>query len=285
MLLTLGQEAVANADKMTKLQEQGIILLLQYGPKAIVALLVLFIGYLLAGWASALILGACNKARLDLTLGKFLARMGKWVILLVTGLSIIGVFGIPTASFAVILGAAGLAIGLAFQGTLSNFAAGMMLLIFRPYKVGDVVSVAGQVGKIDEIELFTTVMDTPDNRRIIIPNGSIFGSVIENITHHNTRRVDVNVGVSYSADIDKTRQVLTAAAKSIEGVLETPDMQIMLKDLGASSVDWVIRVWAKTSDYWTVREALVRAAKLHLDEANISIPFPQMDIHLNKVGE
>jgi small conductance mechanosensitive channel len=260
-------------------------LILAYGIPAITVLLILFIGFMLAGWASTTTLNACNKAKLDLTLGKFIARSAKWGVMLITVLFILSKFQIETASFAVVLGAAGLAIGLAFQGTLSNFASGIMLLIFRPYKVGDVISVAGQVGKIDELELFTTTMDTPDNRRIIVPNSSIFGSVIENITHHSTRRVDVNVGVSYSADIDQTREVLVAAAKSIEGVLELPAMQIMLKDLGASSVDWVVRVWANTSDYWTVREALVRAIKMHLDEANISIPFPQMDVHLDKVGE
>lgn len=283
MLLTLGQDAPANPDTVTLIKENAWYLLGEYGLPAVTALLILFIGYLLAGWLSVSTLKACDKAKIDLTLGKFIARTVKWIVLLITGLFILGKLGIETASFAVVLGAAGLAIGLAFQGTLSNFASGMMLLIFRPYKVGDVINVAGQTGKIDEIELFTTVMDTPDNRRIIIPNSSIFGSVIENITHHKTRRVDVVVGVSYSADIDKTREVLTAAARSVENVLQEPASAIVLTGLGSSSVDWVVRVWANTADYWAVKEALTRAVKIHLDEAGISIPFPQMDIHIDKV--
>ena len=285
MLLTLGQETAADSSLMTQIQDRGLVLFETYGLPAISALLILFIGFLAAGWASNIVLGSCNKAKLDLTIGKFLARMAKWCVLLIAGIFVLGKFGIETASFAVILGAAGLAIGLAFSGTLSNFASGIMLLIFRPYKVGDVVSAAGQTGKIDELELFTTTMDTPDNRRIIIPNTAIFGSVIEIITHHSTRRVDVVVGVEYSADIDKTREILTAAAKSIDNVLQEPASAIVLTGLGASSVDWVVRVWANTSDYWAVKEALTRAVKMHLDDANIGIPFPQMDIHLDKVGE
>ena len=285
MLYVLAQEAVEESSLVTQIQGRGLELFQAYGVPAISALLILFVGYLLSGWAANIVLGSCNKAKLDLTIGKFFSRMAKWGVLLLTGIFVLGKFGIETASFAVILGAAGLAIGLAFSGTLSNFASGIMLLIFRPYKVGDVVNVAGQTGKIDELELFTTTMDTPDNRRIIIPNTAIFGAVIENITHHSTRRVDVNVGASYDADIDKTREVLTAAAKSVEGVLDTPDIQILLKELGGSSVDWVVRVWCNTADYWTIREAVIRAIKMHLDEANIGIPYPQMDVHLDKVGE
>lgn len=285
MLLTLGQQTAENSDLMTQIQDRSLELIQTYGVPAVTVLLILFIGFLVAGWAATSTLGACNKAKLDLTIGKFLARMVKWIVLLITGLFVLSKFGVQTASFAVVLGSAGLAVGLAFQGTLSNFASGIMLLIFRPYKVGDVINAAGQIGKVDEIELFTTILDTPDNRRIIVPNGALFGSVIENITHHSTRRVDVSVGVSYSADIDKTRQVLTAAAKSIENTLEEPAMVIMLTGLGASSVDWVVRVWSNTSDYWTVKEHLTRAIKMHLDEADISIPFPQMDVHLDKVGE
>ncbi|MAX24424.1 MAG: mechanosensitive ion channel protein [Phycisphaeraceae bacterium] len=289
MLLTLGQEAATQAttesgsNLMQQIQENGLLLFTQYGIPAITALLILFIGFLIAGWLSGSTLKACNKTKLDLTLSKFIARMVKWLVLLLTGIFILGKFGINTASFAVVLGAAGLAIGLAFQGTLSNFAAGIMLLVFRPYKVGDVVTVSGTTGKVDEVELFTTTLDTPDNRRFIIPNSAIFGSTIENITFHPRRRVDVAVGVSYSADIDKTRQVLIAAANSIEKTLDDPEKVIMLTGLGASSVDWVVRVWANTSDFWGVKEDLTRAIKMHLDEAGISIPFPQMDIHLDKI--
>jgi small conductance mechanosensitive channel len=289
MLLTLGQEAAtqttteSGSGLMQQIQENGFWLFTHYGIPAITALLILFVGFLVAGWLSVSTLKACQKTKLDLTLSKFIARMVKWLILLLTGIFILGKFGINTASFAVVIGAAGLAVGLAFQGTLSNFAAGIMLLVFRPYKVGDVVTVSGTTGKVDEVELFTTTLDTPDNRRFIIPNSSIFGSTIENITFHPKRRVDVVVGVSYSADIDKTREVLTAAANAIDKTLDDPEKVIMLTGLGASSVDWVVRVWANTGDFWAVKEDLTRAIKMHLDQAGISIPFPQMDIHLNKL--
>ncbi|MEZ6192315.1 MAG: mechanosensitive ion channel family protein [Phycisphaerales bacterium] len=135
------------------------------------------------------------------------------------------------------------------------------------------------------MELFTTAIDTFDNRRIIVPNGAIYGSTIENITHHGKRRVDVNVGVSYSADIDKTREVLNAAALSVEGILSDPAHAVVLGDLGASSVNWTVRVWCNTADFWPIKEKATRAVKKHLDEAGIGIPFPQMDVHLFKSGE
>ncbi|MBI1369550.1 MAG: mechanosensitive ion channel [Planctomycetes bacterium] len=248
---------------------------------AVTALLIAFIGYLAAGWANRMVYASCQRARIDETLAKFFSRMARWAVLLVTGLFVLGKFGIETASFAVVLGAAGLAIGLAFQGTLSNFAAGIMLLIFRPFKVGDVVNVNGQLGKVNEIELFTTSLDTPDNRRIIMPNSAIFGNTIENITHHPHRRADVAVGVDYSADIDKTREVLNAAAASVPGRLDEPAPAVILLDLGASSINWSVRVWAPAADFMTVKEAATRAVKMHLDEAGIGIPFPQMDVHLD----
>jgi len=174
---------------------------------------------------------------------------------------------------------------MALSGTLGHFASGVMLLIFRPFKVGDVINAAGVIGKVYEIELFTTALDTPDNRRIIVPNGSIYGATIENISHHPTRRVDVAVGVDYSADIDKTREVLDAAARSVEGILSDPPHAIVLGDLGDSAVNWTVRVWCNSADYWGIKEQLTRAVKQHLDQAGIGIPFPQMDVHLDKVNE
>jgi small conductance mechanosensitive channel len=183
--------------------------------------------------------------------------------------------------FAAVIGASALAVGLAFQGSLSNFAAGVMLLVFRPFKVGDVVNVAGQTGKIDEIGLFTTTMDTADNRRLILPNGSVFGAVIENISYHDTRRLDVAVGSEYPADLDRTREVLLRAARSLPTVLADPEPAAVLLELGDSSINWSVRVWVNAADYWPTRDALTRAVKLALDEAGIGIPFPQMDVHLD----
>jgi small conductance mechanosensitive channel len=174
-----------------------------------------------------------------------------------------------------------LAIGLAFQGTLSNFAAGAMLLVFRPYKVGDVVNVTGFLGTVDEIELFTTTLDTFDNRRIIVPNSSIFGAVIENVTYHRQRRVDVDIGVSYVADIDHTRQVLFEAVRTVSDVLSKPEPAVVLAGLGNSSVDWCVRVWCPTEKYSDVKQALIRAVKIHLDEAGIVIPYPHMELFVH----
>ncbi|WP_432797986.1 mechanosensitive ion channel family protein [Poriferisphaera sp. WC338] len=251
--------------------------------QVVLVLLLLFVGYLVAAWAGRAVSGSMRKAKLDETLTRFFGKMTRWAILILVVLAILGKFGISTASFAAVIAAAGLAVGLAFQGTLSNFAAGVMLLVFRPFKVGDVVSVGGTTGKVFEIELFTTTLDTPDNRRFIVPNSSVFGATIENITYHDTRRVDVAVGTDYSADLSKVREVLKTVAEGVEGRLESEDVIIYLVELGGSSIDWSVRVWAKTDDYWAVREALTRDVKNALDAAGIGIPFPQLDVHMDRV--
>jgi small conductance mechanosensitive channel len=186
------------------------------------------------------------KAQIDETLTRFVGHLVRWLVILLAVLACLGVFGVQTTSFAAVIGAAGLAVGLAFQGTLSNFAAGVMLLVFRPFSVGDVVNAAGVLGKVQAIELFTVAIDTFDNRRIIIPNSSVFGSTIENVSYHPIRRADVDVGTDYTADIDQTRELLLAAAKSVEGGLEDPAPDVFLAGLGASSVDWSVTGFATT---------------------------------------
>jgi small conductance mechanosensitive channel len=252
-----------------------------YGLKVVGVLVVLFVAWIIAGWIARISVRGMAKAQLDETLTRFFGKLIKWLILLLAILGCIGAFGINTTSFAAVIGAAGLAVGLAFQGTLANFSAGVMLLVFRPFKVDDVVNVAGQTGKVIGIELFTVTLDTFDNRRIIIPNSAVFGTTIENITHHPIRRADVDVGVDYSADIDRVREILTQAAKSVEGGLEDPEPGIVLLSLGASSVDWSVRVWAKNEDFGAVKQGTTRAVKKALDEAGIGIPYPQMDVHLD----
>lgn len=257
--------------------------LLDLGLNVASALAIIILAIIIAGWAKRATSKALDRANIDPTLGKFFSNVARYVILIIAGVSVLGQFGVNVASIAAILAAAGFAVGLALQGSLQNFAAGVMLLIFRPFGVGDVVDTAGEKGKIFEISLFTTQMDTPDNRRIIIPNGEIFGSTIENVTFHDTRRVDVSVGTDYPASLDETREVLVAAAESVEGRLEDKDIVVYLDSLGDSCINWSVRVWAKTSDYWDVRERLTQAVKDHLDEAEIGIPYPQMDIHMDKL--
>ena len=160
-----------------------------------------------------------------------------------------------------------------------------MLLVFRPFKVGDVINAAGITAKVDEIDLFTTTFDTPDNRRIIVPNSAIAGGIIENISHHEDRRVDVPVGVDYSANLQRTRDALTAAAESQKEFLVDGDgrgYQIVLGDLGDSAVNWTVRFWTKADDYWSVKEQLTAAVKEHLEAANIGIPFPKLDVHVHQ---
>jgi small conductance mechanosensitive channel len=257
-------------------------LLVKSGGRMAVALIVLIAGWILAGWVGGIARKALARARIDETLSKFLSKTARWAIILLVVLACLSVFGVETTSVAAVIGSAGIAVGLAFQGTLSNFAAGIMLLMFRPFHVGDVITVAGQTGKVDEIELFTTTLDTFDNRRFIIPNGQVFGAMIENITYHPRRRADVDVGVAYSADIDRTREVLTQAARNVPGGLLEPEPAVILLGLGESAVNWSVRVWAKAGEFADVRQATIRAVKVALDEAGIGIPFPQMDVHVVK---
>lgn len=258
------------------------VLLWQSAGQPVVLAIVLIISVMiLAGWIRRMTTKACRKADVEETLARFLGNMIRYLVLFAGGIAILGTLGIETTSFAAVLAAAGFAIGMALSGMLGNVAAGVMLLLFRPFKVGDVVSAGGTTGKIIEIGLFTTTFDTPDNRRIIVPNNSIFGGTIENVSHHATRRVSVDVGTDYSADIDKTREVLMAAAKACTDVLVDPEPGVTLGGLGGSSIDWTVKVWVNSDDYWAVRDQLTRDVKYALDNANIGIPYPQMDVHID----
>lgn len=256
-----------------------------YGLRAAFVLVLMILAWTVSGWASSMVGRAMRRVKFDETLSKFLAKLVRWAILLMAGLSCLSYFGVQTTSFAAVIGAAGLAIGLAFQGTLSNFAAGAMLLIFRPYKVGDVVNIAGSLGKVFEIELFTTSIDTFDNRRFIIPNSEIFGAVIENITYHPKRRADISVGTEYSADLDETREVLEAAVRNVPEVLTDPEPAVVLLELSGSSINWSVRGWAVNDDFAAAKQGIIRSVKKSLDAAGIGIPFPQMDVHLETAGE
>ena len=229
--------------------------------------------------------GKIVSEKVDLTLGKFLAKAVRNVLMIIVAMAVLGYFGIDVTAFAAVLAAAGFAVGMALQGTLSNFAAGVMLLIFRPFKVDEYIRVAGTEGKVEEIDLFTTRLNALDNRHLIIPNGEIFGSLLENYTRNETRRVDVNVGAAYEADLDETRRALEKAVQMVQmqGLALHENGQVYLDQLGGSSVDWQLRVWCKPQDFFDVREQLTEAAKRSLDAAGISIPFPQMDV--NVVGK
>lgn len=252
-----------------------------WGIKIVGVLLALFVANLISRWGQRALTRSLGRREFDLTLTRFFASLIRYVIVGGAVLGCLGVFGIETASFAAAIAAVGLAIGLALQGTLSNFAAGVMLLVFRPFKVGDLINVAGQLGIVSELQLFTTNLDTLDNRALVVPNSAVFGAVIENFTQHDTRRVDVDVGIVYDADIVECRKVLDTVPANVAGALQDPEPQIFLKALGGSSVDWQVRVWCKTDEYWDVYQDTIRATKAALDEARLGIPFPQTDVHLD----
>ncbi len=254
--------------------------LADYGVRVIGVLIALWLSFKLSGWLGSNITNTLRARKFDATLSIFFGSLTRWLVLVSAILACLSLFGIETTSFAAILGAAGLAVGLAFQGTLSNFSAGVLLLVFRPFKVGDFINAGGQSGTVVEIGLFVTALDTPDNRRIIVPNSAISAGTIENISHNSVRRVEVAVGIDYTADLAQTRSVLEAAALSVEGRHPERGHQVAITGLGASSVDWVVRVWCASSDFWPVNERTIVAVKTHLDAAGIGIPYPQMDVHL-----
>jgi small conductance mechanosensitive channel len=260
--------------------------LLEMAAAASFLLAILFVSYVIASYIGRMIGGVVTK-KVDVTLGKFLTKAVRNVILIVVAMIALKKYaGVDFTMFAAVLAAAGFAIGMALQGTLGNFAAGIMLLMFRPFKVDDYIEVADVQGTVEEIDLFTTRLNTLDNRHVIIPNGEIFGSKLENYTRNPVRRVDVNVGAAYSADLDLTRTALTQAVNQVvaemtqDGKIGSPMPEVYLKELGASSVDWQLRVWCHPGEYWGIREKLTAAAKNELDAANIGIPFPQMDVHV-----
>ncbi|NND95927.1 MAG: mechanosensitive ion channel family protein [Pirellulaceae bacterium] len=261
--------------------EAMISLVTEFVVPVAIAAAVIFVGYIVAGYAGRTIGGFISK-RVDETLGRFAGKVTKTMISLFVLLGVLSYYGFDVTSFAAILAAVGFAIGMALAGTIGNFAAGIMLLIFRPFKVGDYVVMAGTEGIVEAIDLFTTDLDTLDNRRLIVPNGEIFGATIENVTHNKLRRVDVNVGCDYEADLDDTRAALETAIRDIPKAVSEPPPEAYLMDLGDSAVNWQVRVWCRPVDYWAVRQDLTAATKKGLDAADISIPYPQLDVHFSE---
>jgi len=252
-----------------------------------IGLFIIFIGYLVAKYLMRVISQPVCR-RVDETLGKFVGKMVFYLTMFGVVGAVMSKLGAPLGGLAAMLAAAGFAIGLAFQGTLSNFASGVLMLVFRPFKVGDIVTAATVTGKVNEIDLFTTTLDTPDNRRIIVPNSSIAGGTIENMTHHAHRRVEVCVGVEYAADLQTTRDALqhaidNLAHRSIPG--EGRGGAVVLAGLGDSAVQWKVRLWVAGKDFWPVNELLIAEVKTQLDAAGVSIPFPQMDVHVKSGSE
>jgi small conductance mechanosensitive channel len=251
-----------------------------YGIKAIVALLILFFGRLIAKLVTKIVERLMERNKIDSTIIKFVGNLVYIALMAFVIIAALGQLGIQTASFIAIVGAAGLAIGLALQGSLANFAAGFLMIIFRPFKVGDFIEGGGVAGTVEEISIFTTVLKSPDNKTVIIPNAKISSDNIINWTTKGTRRVDLVMGIGYADDIDKAKQIMADVVAKDDRVLKNPSAQIAMVELADSSVNFVVRPWVKAGDYWDVYFALTENIKKAFDANNISIPFPQRDVHM-----
>lgn len=273
----------ANAQLQTAV-DQAVGLVTQYGLDVVGAIVILVVGLIVAGWVGRAVRGALGRVkRVDSMLRGFFASLAKYFVIAITVIAVLERFGVETTSFVAILGAAGLAIGLALQGTLSNVAAGVMLLLFRPFKVGDYVEVAGLAGTVADVSLFTTELTTPDNVQIVTPNSDIWGSPIKNYSHHETRRVQLVVGIGYGDNMDKAVGILRDVIKADERIHSEPEPFVAVSALGASSVDITIRVWCDNGNFWPVSFSLPKAVKEAFDKNGISIPYPQRDIHVHQV--
>lgn len=254
--------------------------LAQYGFRVIGALIIFLIGRWLAKIVSRWIEAALIKSRIDKTLAKFVKNLSHIVLLIFVVMAALAPLGVETTQFAVVVGAAGLAIGLALQGSLANFASGFLMIIFRPFKVGDFIEAAGVKGTVKEIQIFNTIINTPDNIRVIIPNAQLTGGNILNYTINGTRRIDLVVGISYEDDLKKAKRVIEEVLARDDRVLKDPSPTIAVSGLGDSSVNFVVRPWVNSADYWAAYFDLTAEIKLALDENDITIPFPQRDVHL-----
>jgi small conductance mechanosensitive channel len=251
-----------------------------WGIKLLVALVVLIIGLWLVGIITRMIGKALTTARMDAMLVRFLESITKTLLQVVVFIAALSQLGVQTTSLIAILGAAGLAVGLALQGSLANFAAGVLLLVFKPFKVGDFVEAGGVLGVVEELRVFNSVLRTPDNREITVPNGKIYNDVITNYSARDTRRIDLVVGISYDADIRKAKEIVESILNNDERVLKDPAPTWGVMDLADSSVNLYIRPWVASADYWNARCDLLEVIKTSFDANGIGIPFPQMDVHL-----
>lgn len=255
-------------------------LIAAWGLKLLGAIAVFIVGRMVAGWARRIVRGALERGNFDATLVPFISKLVYTVLLMLVLLSAAGVLGINTSSFIAILGAAGLAVALAFQGTLSNFSSGIMLLTFRPFHVGDFVEIGGVSGTVKEIGVFVSTLATPDNVRITVPNTKISGEIIKNFSAYETRRIDLVMSVGYDDDLGEAVRICTDVVKADARVLSDPSPVVGVHELGDSSVNLVVRPWVNSPDYWATRWDLTRTLKEKLEAGGLSIPFPQRDVHL-----
>jgi len=259
-------------------------LVLEHGPSVIYALVILIVGMAVCRIVRAGVRKALTRANVDATLVPFISKMAYYLALTFVIVFVLARFGIETTSIIAVLGGAALAVGLALQGTLSNFAAGVMLLVFRPFDVGDAVDAGGTAGKVVEIGLFCTTLHSPDNVKIILPNSSVYGAIIKNFSANETRRNDIVMGVAYGDNLGTAMDVIRRVLDADTRVLKDPEPLIAVGELADSSVNILVRPWCKVEDYWLLRFDLLRTLKEQLEAAGCSIPFPQTDVHLHQAS-
>lgn len=265
-----------NEEKIQSIIEMIIPYVVNLG----IAIVVFIIGKWLARKITNIVVSILKRIKgIDVTLVKFIENIIYYILMMVVILTALSKLGIETTSFFAILGAAGLAIGLALKDSLGNFASGVMLILFKPFKVGDFVTVAGVSGTVNEISIFSSILTTGDNQRMIVPNGSIIAGTIVNVNANPTRRVDLVVGIGYDDDIKKAKDVLTNILESNDKILQEKGLTVAVSELADSSVNFVVRAWVNTPDFWAVKFALTEEVKLKFDQEGISIPYPQQDVH------
>lgn len=264
---------------MENYAEQVFLFLTTYGLNVIGAIIILIAGRIAAGIGKKIVHNFMTRSKVDSAIVSFVTSLVYFAILVFAVLAALAKFGIQTASFVAILGAAGFAIGFALQGSLANFAAGVLILALRPFKAGDYIEAAGVAGTVKEVQLFTSILATPDNIMILVPNGKIFGDVIKNISGYDTRRIDLVIGIGYGSSIEKAWEVMETLIKAEDRILKEPAYTIAVSELADSSVNFIVRPWVKSQDYWAVRFDLIKKIKAAFDENGIEIPFPQMTVH------
>ena len=273
-----------STDSMQGYIDTAVEMAIEYGPKLLLAILVLIIGLWIINKVVRAVRIALEKSNTDATLAKFLCNMVSIILKALLIISVAGMIGIETTSFIAILGAAGLAIGLALQGSLANFAGGVLVLLFRPYKVGDFIDAQGVAGTVHEIQIFNTIIKTPDNKRIIVPNGAVSNGIITNFSAEATRRVDFEFGIGYGDDIAKAKEIIRSIVSADDRVHADPEPFVVVGELADSSVNFTVRVWVDAANYWGVFFDTTEQVKLAFDREGISIPFPQQDVHMHQAN-
>jgi len=260
--------------------DQAVGLLMNYGPNVLLAILTLLIGL----WVIKLIgkgfSRTMDKADIEISLKKFLLSLVSILLKVLLFISVVSMLGVQMTSFIALLGAAGLAVGLALQGSLANFAGGVLILLFKPFKVGDFIDAQGHMGKVNAIQVFNTILKTADNKTIVIPNGNLSNGSLTNYTTENTRRVDWVFGIGYDDDLKKAKNILNDLIKQDSRILGDPESMVVVSELADSSVNFTVRVWVNSADYWGVFFAMQENVKITFDAQGISIPFPQRDVHV-----